>query len=54
MAKIHEEVVVIKLSMLVKDGEETANIVTDETLTAIEQVTQELVSRGAVVEVERA
>lgn len=54
MAKIHEEVVVIKISRLVKDNEEVTVVATDDTLAALEQVTQELVGNGIVVEVERA
>jgi len=54
MAKIYEEVVVIKLSRLVKDSEEVSSIVNNETLGALEQVAQELVGAGTVVEVEKA
>lgn len=54
MAKIYEEVVVIKLSKLVKDGEEVAAIAGNEVTVALEQVTQELVGAGVIVEVEKA
>lgn len=54
MAKIHEEVIVIKLSKLVKDDEEASSVVNNETLAALEQVTQELVGNSAVVEIEKA
>jgi len=55
MAKIYEEVVIIKLSQLVKDNSEiTAGSLTPtETLTALEQVVQELVGDGVFVEIER-
>jgi hypothetical protein len=53
MAKIVEEVVVIKLSKLVKEGAD-ASIVTDDLQAALEQVAQELVGDGIIVEVERA
>jgi len=53
MAKIVEEVVVIKLSKLVKDGTVTG-IVTEDLQVALEQVAQELVGQGVVVEVEKA
>lgn len=54
MAKIHEEIVVIKLSKLVKDTENVASLVDGETIASLEQVTQELVGSGVIVEVERA
>lgn len=54
MAKIHEEVLVIKLSKLVKDNEADSVIAGSEITLALEQVTQELVGAGVVVEVERA
>lgn len=56
MAKVYEEVIVIKLSKLVKNGEDpvSGSIVTKETVAALEQVVEELVERGTVVEVELA
>ena len=55
MAKIHEEVVVIKLSKLVrdKDGEEQY-IATNDVCDALQSVAEELLGSGVVVEVERA
>jgi hypothetical protein len=53
MAKIVEEIVIIKLSKLVKD-DVVAGIVTTDLQTALEQVAQELVGDGVVVEVEKA
>lgn len=54
MAKIHEEVVVIKLSKLVKNGDGAGAVASDEIIAAIEQVAQELVGDGVIVEVEKA
>lgn len=54
MAKIKEQAIVIKLSKLVKNNEEPAALVNDETLIALEQVAQELVGNDIVVEVEIA
>lgn len=54
VAKIHEEVLVIKLSKLVKNSQEENSMVNEEILTALEQVTQELVGTDIVVEVEKA
>jgi hypothetical protein len=45
---------VIKLSKIVKDSEEGNSIASDEVQAALEQVAQELVGAGVVVEIERA
>lgn len=54
MAKIHEEVIVIKLTKLVKNTENSAQVASEEILTAVEQVVQELVGQNIIVEVEKA
>lgn len=54
MAKIHEEVIVIKLSKLVKDQESPEVVATDEVIDALSSVAEELAGGGVVVEVERA
>lgn len=55
MAKIHEEVVVIKLSKLVKDKDGDAQyIATNDVCEALQSVAEELLGSGVVVEVERA
>ena len=54
MAKIVEEVIVIKVSKLVKDNVEGDSIVGEETIASLEAVAQELVGDGAVVEVVKA
>jgi hypothetical protein len=54
MAKIHEEVLVVKLSKLVKESDLTNNnIVNEDVLFSLEQVAQELVGESVVVEVVR-
>ncbi len=53
MAQIIEENIIIKVSKLVKAGA-TENIVPDETVQALEQVAQELLGDGVIVEVEKA
>lgn len=53
MAKILEDVVVIKFSKLVKDSEKEVKLASAEIESALEQVAQELVGDGVVVEVER-
>jgi hypothetical protein len=50
MAKIHEEIIIIKLSKLVKDGD-TAQEVSGELTSALEAVVQEMVGDSIVVEV---
>jgi hypothetical protein len=54
MAKLVEDVVVIKLSKLVKDNDPADVIVNDEVQAALEQVAQELAGNGVLVEVTRA
>ena len=54
MAKIHEEIVVIKLSKLVKDSDAGAEIVSDDIVAALQSVAEELAGAGVVVEAERA
>jgi hypothetical protein len=54
MAKIHEEIVVIKLSKLIKDDAVQAPIASDDIITSLQQVAEELAGTGVVVEVEQA
>jgi hypothetical protein len=52
MAKILEDVVLIKLSKIVKDAEkDQASIAGPDVQQALEQVAQELVGEGIIVEV---
>lgn len=52
MAKIYEESIVIKLSKLIKNDDQPESLANPETLTALEQVTQELVGDSIIVEIE--
>jgi hypothetical protein len=54
MAKIHEEVIIIKLSKLVKESDAGTTIASDDVVAAIATVAEELVGAGVVVEAERA
>lgn len=54
MAKLHEEVLVIKVSKLLKDSDTAAEIVNNEMLGNLEAVIEELAGSGTLVEVERA
>lgn len=52
MAKIQEEIIVIKLSKLVKEVD--ASLTTDDFIQNIEAIVQELVGESIIVEVEKA
>lgn len=54
MAKIHEEVVVIKLSKLIKDTDASIEIANAEIVAALQTVAEELAGAGVVVETDRA
>lgn len=53
MAKIHEEAVVIKVSKLVKQSDNSEKLIDNDTVAALEQVAQELFGDSLIVEVER-
>lgn len=54
MAYMQEEVIVVKVSKLVKDGATTPSALTEEVLASIEAVVQELAGAGALVEIQVA
>lgn len=54
MAKIHEEVIVIKISKLIKDTDNGGQLANDELVSSLATVAEELAGAGVVVEVERA
>jgi hypothetical protein len=54
MAKIHEELLVIKISQITKDGVQAPSKITEDVIMALTQVAQELVGEGAIVEIESA
>jgi hypothetical protein len=54
MARVHEEVIVIKLSRLVKDGAEVDSAVSEELLATLTTVAEELLGDSIVVEAEAA
>jgi hypothetical protein len=54
MAIIHEEILIIKVSKLVKDTADTPSLINADTIAALEQVAQELVGDGVIVEVDEA
>jgi len=55
MAKLHEEVVVLKISKLLKDkDEDVGQLANSDALDALEQVSTELFGPGVMIEIERA
>jgi len=54
MAKIVEDVIVIKFSKIVKDSEEGTSIASPDIEAALEQVAQELIGDNVVVEFVKA
>ena len=54
MAKIHEEVVVIKLSKLVRDSDAGGEIATPDIVAALQSVAEELAGASVVVEADKA
>lgn len=54
MAKIHEEIIIIKFSKLVKETETTSSVATDELLASLGAVAEELAGSGIIVEIEKA
>jgi hypothetical protein len=54
MAKIHEEIIVIKLSKLVKETDKPVPAATEELVASLSAVVEELVGSGIVVEIEQA
>jgi hypothetical protein len=51
MAKLNESMIVVKVSELLRDDQETKTILDDETINSIEQVIQELAGPGKLVEI---
>lgn len=54
MAKLHEEVLVIKVSKLIKDDAFAPVILTNPTLESLEAVVAELVGSNTLVEIQVA
>ncbi len=54
MAKLQEEVLVIKVSKLLKDSDNETAILTTETVASLEAVVQELAGANTLVEIQVA
>ncbi len=51
MAKLNEDMVVIKVSELLKDGADEAQVLSEDVISNLEAVVQELVGEGKLVEI---
>lgn len=51
MAKLQEDVLVIKISKLVKDSDEQGTSLTEELITSLEAVIEQLAGAGVLVEI---
>lgn len=51
MARLHEEIIVVKVSKLLKDSDNDPVILDNDTITSIEAVIQELAGAGTLVEI---
>ena len=54
MAKLQEEVLVIKVSKMIRDNDVEAEILTADTVTSLEAVVQELAGANTLVEIQVA
>jgi|TARA_B110000908_G_scaffold37928_1_gene45609 hypothetical protein len=52
MAKIAETVIVIKASKLLKDGDESVEVLDNEAITQLNAVIEELAGAGVLIEIE--
>lgn len=52
MAKVHTEVIIVKMSKLVKDSDNSTVLASDEVKTSIEAIVQELVGDQIVIEID--
>ena len=54
MAKLQEDTLVIKISKLIKDSDNAGTTLTEELITSLEAVVQELAGAGVLVEITAA
>lgn len=54
MAKIHEEIVIVKFSKLVRETDNPGSIATADLVESLQAVAEELAGAGVIVETERA
>lgn len=51
MAKLHEEIIIVKVSKLLKDNEQPTPVMSPDTVNSLEAVIQELAGSNALVEI---
>lgn len=51
MAKLHEQIIIVKVSRLLKDTEQPQPIMSDDVMGSLEQVVQELAGSNVLVEI---
>jgi len=54
VAKLHEEVLVVKVSKLLKDSDAPSAILNEDTVASLEAVVQELAGANTLVEIQVA
>jgi hypothetical protein len=54
MAKVQEQIIVIKVSKLVKNDDTEMDLISDEVVGNLEDVVAQLVGDGCIVEAEKA
>lgn len=54
MAKIQEEIIIVKFSKLIRETDQSSSIITADLVESLQAVTEELAGSGIIVEVERA
>ncbi len=54
MAKIQEEILVIKVSKLLRDSDAEHTVLTDDVTASLEAVVAELAGAGALVEIQKS
>lgn len=52
MAKIHEEIVIIKISKLIKSEHNQPTLVSQDLVDALQELSEQIVESGCVVEIE--
>jgi hypothetical protein len=53
MAKIHEEIIVLKLSKLIKDSDPTTTMITEDLISNLAAVLEELAGPGIIIEIDQ-
>jgi hypothetical protein len=54
MAKVQEQIIVIKVSKLIKNDGTESDLISDDVVSSLEEVVSQLVGDGIIVEAEKA